>query len=136
MAIICQINSPISPEQYVQLVTKCQVELPTPSHYLIKGMLDDTNLLVSAWSQEGNDAHELVGIARCNSDFSHSCRIAELLVRPEFQSQDVAELLIKTIETQLTPSCLMMVMTKNLPDTTFKKLGFENHNQTWVKLAD
>lgn len=136
MAILYHVNTPVSPESYVNLVTRCQVNLPVPSHYLIKGLLDNTNLLVSAWSQEGNDDHELVGVARCNSDFSRNCRVAELLVRPDFQDQGVAELLLKTVETQLAPSCLIMVMAKNLPNSTFQSMGFEHLNDTWVKLCD
>lgn len=136
MSIIYHINNPISPDDYLELSATCQKTVQSRSHSLIQAMLDNTNLLVSAWSQEGNDAHELVGLARGVSDFRSSCHVVELLVRPDFESTEVAQMLLKYIEPQLTSGCLLTVLEKSPLNVSFKDLGFEHHNDSWVKLAD
>ena len=72
-----QINSSITPEQLVNVLSKSSLggRRPLDNHYVIKGMLDNADLLITAWIDkqldDGVNKRELIGVARCVSDFSY-----------------------------------------------------------------
>ncbi|WP_265089443.1 hypothetical protein [Psychrobacter sp. 72-O-c] len=52
MAVTYQINTAISPEQFVGLLGKCSLgaRRPLDNYYVMKGMLDNADLLITAWA--------------------------------------------------------------------------------------
>ncbi|WP_350562413.1 GNAT family N-acetyltransferase [Psychrobacter sp. CAL346-MNA-CIBAN-0220] len=139
-----QINTAISPEQFVELLGKCSLGIrrPLDSYYMIKGMLDNADLLITAWTdkQLDNNEKQLIGVARCVSDFSYCCYLSDLAVVEDYQHQGIGKLMIKKIEQQLPPSCKIILL--STPDavgvsneTVYSKIGFEKDDNAWVKVV-
>lgn len=103
-----QINTAISPEQFVELLGKCSLgeRRPLDNYYLIKGMLDNANLLITAWADKSldNNEKELVGVARCVSDFSYCCYLSDLAVAEDYQNQGIGKLMIKKSSSNYHPA--------------------------------
>ena len=85
-----QINSAITPEQFTDVLSKSSLSASRPldNYYVIKGMLDNADLLVTAWVNEEheeavNDSEsnkKLIGVARCVTDFSYCCYLSDIAV--------------------------------------------------------
>ncbi|MEC5210999.1 GNAT superfamily N-acetyltransferase [Psychrobacter sp. PL15] len=153
MAVTYQINTAISPEQFIELLNKCGLgaRRPIDNYYVIKGMLDNADLLITAWSDkrtvkevvsEATDGNpkELIGVARCVSDFSYCCYLSELAVAENYHRQGIGKLMIKKIEQQLPPSCQIILLSAPqasdaVNKTSYPKIGFAKHDNAWVKVV-
>ncbi|SNT69181.1 GNAT family N-acetyltransferase [Psychrobacter sp. LV10R520-6] len=159
MAVTYQINTAISPEQFIELLNKCSLgaRRPIDNYYVIKGMLDNADLLITAWVGEQEDkeankeirsgAHddsrikELIGVARCVSDFSYCCYLSDLAVAENYQHQGIGKLMIKKIEQQLPPSCKIILLSAPqasdaVNKISYPKIGFTKHENAWVKMVN
>lgn len=132
MAVTYQINSPVTPEQFIELINKCSLgaRRPVDNYCVMKGMLDNADLLITAW--EGS---ELIGVARCVSDFSYCCYLSDLAVAEDYQNQGIGKLMIKKIEQQLPPSCKIILLSAPQASDYYPKIGFEKHDNAWVKVV-
>lgn len=141
-----QINSSITPEQFVGLLNKCSLgaRRPVDSYYVIKAMLDNADLLVTAWVDkrlyDGVNEKRLIGVARCVSDFSYCCYLSELVVAENYQGQGIGKLMLKKIEQQLPPSCQIILLSEpqasgDVNNISYPKIGFTKHESTWVKVV-
>ena len=131
-----QINSSITPEQFVGLLNKCSLgaRRPVDSYYAIKAMLDNADLLVTAWVDEQSDdsvnEKQLIGMARCVSDFSYCCYLSELAVAQDYQRQGIASQLFATLNNELQAdkieSLLLEVRADNAPAIAlYQQQGFD-----------
>ena len=100
---------------------------------VIKGMLDNANLLVTAWA--GNDLvdSDLVGVARCVTDFSYCCYLSDIAVLDSYQHQGIGKMLIQKIEEQLPPTCKIILLSAPQAVDYYPKIGLTQHNSAWVK---
>ncbi|WP_086981020.1 GNAT family N-acetyltransferase [Vibrio aphrogenes] len=127
-----RVNQPISVEQFIHLLAQTSLgeRRPLNDHTLIQGMLDHTDLLVTAW-----DGDSLVGVARSVTDFHYCCYMSELAVSKKVQSQGLGtQLIIETFK-QLTPGCKLNLLAA--PDAVkyYPHIGFTPHHSAWI-LAD
>lgn len=132
-----QINTAISPEQFIELLKKCSLgaRRPLDNCYVIKGMLDNADLLITAWANltNGRDEKILVGVARCVTDFSYCCYLSDLAVAEAYQYQGIGKLMMKKIEQQLPPSCKIILLSAPQASDYYPKIGFTKHENAWVK---
>ena len=134
-----QINSAITPEQFTDVLSKSSLgaRRPLDNYYVIKGMLDNTDLLVTAWVDKQLDddgERELIGVARCVTDFSYCCYLSDIAVAEHYQHQGIGKLMIKTIEQQLPPSCKIILLSAPQAIDYYPKIGFTKHESAWVKV--
>lgn len=134
-----QINTAISPEQFVELLKKCSLgsRRPVDNFFVIKAMLDNADLLITAWANPTNkkDEKTLVGVARCVTDFSYCCYLSDLAVAEDCQHQGIGKMMIKKIEQQLPPSCKIILLSAPEANDYYSKIGFEKHDDAWVKMV-
>ena len=140
-----QINSAITPEQFTDLLSKSSLgaRRPLDNYYVIKGMLDNTDLLVTAWVNEEheeavNDSEsnkKLIGVARCVTDFSYCCYLSDIAVDEAYQKQGIGKSMIKKIEQQLPPSCKIILLSAPQASDYYPKIGFTKHESAWVKVV-
>ncbi len=73
MEIEYKVNHPISVEQFVSLLKKTSLDerRPLDNESTIQGMLDNSNLMVTAWLND-----QLVGVARSVTDFHYCCYLS------------------------------------------------------------
>jgi len=106
MQIEYKVNRTITTDQFLELLKKSTLEerRPVEDRDCIDGMLANSNLIVTAWSND-----ELVGIARSMTDFNYACYLSDLAVSQTFQRKGIG---------------------KKLQD--YKKIGFTNNQRCWV----
>ena len=141
-----QINSPITPFQFIEVLKKCSLgeRRPIDSPFVMKGMLDNANLLVTAWVSEAheeavNDSESnktLIGVARCVTDFSYCCYLSDIAVDEAYQNQGIGKSMIKKIEQQLPPSCKIILLSAPQASEYYPKIGFTKHENAWVKVVE
>lgn len=140
-----QINSPITPFQFIEVLKKCSLgeRRPLESPHVIKAMLDNADLLVTAWIDkahieavnDSNSDQQLIGVARCVTDFSYCCYLSDMAVDETYQNQDIGKMMIKKIEQQLPPSCKIILLSAPQASEYYPKIGFMKHESAWVKVV-
>ncbi len=132
-----QINSAITPEQFTDVLSKSSLSArrPLDNYYVIKGMLDNADLLVTAWVNEEHEEavnnsesnKKLIGVARCVTDFSYCCYLSDIAVDEAYQKQGIGKSMIKKIEQQLPPSCKIILLSAPQASDYYPKIGFTKH---------
>ncbi|QWF18303.1 GNAT family N-acetyltransferase [Lysobacter capsici] len=73
----------------------------------LQTMLDHANLIVTARREHAHG--ELIGVARCFTDFSWSCYLSELAVSPSAQGLGIGKGLLDETRRQLGPSVSLIL---------------------------
>ncbi|MBE3663338.1 GNAT family N-acetyltransferase [Vibrio navarrensis] len=129
MEIEYKVNHPISVEQFVTLLKKTSLgeRRPLDNESTIQGMLDNSNLIVSAWLNG-----QLVGVARSVTDFHYCCYLSDLAVDESVQSNGIGKYLILVTKEELSQSCKLVLLSAPKAQGYYPKIGFEAHNSAWV----
>jgi predicted N-acetyltransferase YhbS len=124
-----KVNQPISAQQFCDLLsnTSLGVRRPLDEVQTIQGMLDNANLLVTAWQGEN-----LVGVARSVTDFHYCCYMSDLAVDESIQAKGIGKDLIRITKEQLKPKCSLILLAAPLAQDYYPKIGFEKHHSTWI----
>ena len=135
--VIYQINSAITPEQFIDVLSKSSLgaRRPLDNYYVIKGMLDNADLLVTAWVNDSESNKKLIGVARCVTDFSYCCYLSDIAVDEAYQKQGIGKSMIKKVEQQLPPSCKIILLSAPQASDYYPKIGFTKHESAWVKVV-
>lgn len=95
------------------------------------GMVDNSNLLVSAW-----DGEKLVGIARSLTDFHYACYLSDLAVDQAYQGLGIGKQLQRLTQAQLGPRCKLILVAAPAANAYYAHLGFSNNPRCWVLEPD
>lgn len=90
-------------------------------------MFQNSNLVISAYADD-----ELVGLARCLTDFSFATYLSDLLVKETFQRQGIGQKMIEKIETA-APNAKIILLAAPQAKDYYPHIGFEQHESAWVK---
>ena len=120
----------VSAAQFQQLLRRCSLgeRRPTDDLPRLKAMLDNSDLVVSAW-----DGNTLVGIARSVTDFHYCCYLSDLAVDERYQRQGVGKTLIEQTEQALAAGCKLILIAAPTANDYYAPLGFEANRRCWVK---
>ncbi|MDD9155659.1 GNAT family N-acetyltransferase [Aliivibrio sp. S4TY2] len=129
MEIDYKVNEPISAEQFITLLKKTSLGVRRPIDNIekIQAMLDNSNLIVTAWGDG-----ELIGIARSVTDFNFCCYLSDLAVDESIQSMGVGKYLILVTKEEVSPDCKLILLAAPQAEGYYPKIGFEAHNSAWV----
>ncbi|MCE0494879.1 GNAT family N-acetyltransferase [Vibrio salinus] len=129
MDIEYKINHPITAEQFIELLKKTSLgeRRPLDNKALIKGMLENANLIITAWKHE-----QLVGVARSVTDFHYCCYLSDLAVDEQVQSEGIGKALIQKTKKELHPACKVILLSAPQAQNYYPKVGFQPHNSAWV----
>src|SRR5690554_7769005 len=102
-----RINQPISPDQFIDVLTRSTLaeRRPVDDKECIEGMLEHANLTVTAW-----DGDKLVGIARSMTDFHYACYLSDLAVDVAYQHSGIGRELIRQTQQALGPRCKLRLI--------------------------
>lgn len=98
---------------------------------IFQGMLDNSNLIVTAW-----DGERLIGIARSLTDFTYVAYLADLAVDAEYQRQGIGKRLIDESRQRLGRECMIVLLAAPQANEYYPKVGFEHNPRAWVLRAD
>lgn len=124
-----KVNAPVSSVQFIELLQQTTLgeRRPIDDAVVIQGMLDNSDLIVTAWEDE-----ILVGIARSISDFYYCCYLSDLAVSENTQARGIGKQLIIETFKQLKPGCKMNLLAAPLAVEYYPHLGFEKHESAWI----
>ena len=124
-----KINAPIHVDQFVEVLQNSGLAERRPIDNLdcLAGMLQNSNLLVSAW-----DGEALVGIARSMTDFHYACYLSDLAVARNVQGQGVGKKLQQLTQRQLGPLCKIVLLAAPGVSDYYRSVGFESSDKCWI----
>jgi len=133
MNIEYNINTPVSTEQFIELLKASTLgeRRPIDDYQCIEGMLNNSNLIVSAW-----DDKKLVGIARSITDFHYACYLSDLAVDGGYQKRGIGKQLQVLTQQQLKPKCKLILIAAPNASAYYEHIGFTNSPRCWVLNRD
>lgn len=96
MSIIIKVNAKLSLETVRQLYLDTDFGKSVSSDSRLATMIDHTPLVFSAF-----DGEQLVGMARCLTDFEYFGYLSDLLVLPAYQHQGIGRQLMTALQAYL-----------------------------------
>jgi predicted N-acetyltransferase YhbS len=129
MKILYQINKPITPEAFVELLKASTLaeRRPVEDMQCMQGMVNNSNLMVTAW-----DNDKLVGVARSVTDFHYACYLSDLAVHRHYQNQGIGKQLQITTQEQLGEKCNLILVAAPAAHSYYEHIGFTNNPRCWV----
>ena len=133
MEVEYKINTPISTDQFIGLLQESTLDerRPVDDYECIKGMLNNSNLIVSAW--QGN---KLIGIARSLTDFHYACYLSDLAVTRNQQKNGIGKKLQVITQKQLGSRCKLILIAAPDANAYYDYIGFTNNDRCWVLERD
>ncbi len=128
-----KINSKISSNDFIDLLKRSTLaeRRPVMDSECIEGMLKNSNLCVSAW-HDG----QLVGIARCVTDFHYCCYLSDLAVDSSYQKSGIGKQLQITVQQQLNSKCKLILVAAPNANDYYEKIGFTHNPRCWILQRD
>ena len=129
MRIEYKINTPISTDQFIQLLIASTLgeRRPVDDRACMEGMVRNSNLMVTAW-----DGVNLVGIARSMTDFHYACYLSDLAVDKKYQRMGIGKKLLSLTQAQLGPQCKLILVAAPAASEYYGHVGFTNNPRCWV----
>lgn len=129
MEITYQINTPITADQFIELLKQSTLAArrPVDDRQCMEGMVNNSNLLVTAW-----DGTKLVGIARSMTDFHYACYLSDLAVHQEYQRRGIGKQLQVITQQQLGKQCKLILIAAPAANEYYGHIGFTNNPRCWV----
>ena len=133
MSIKYKINQPITTDQFISLLEDSTLgeRRPTDDRQCMAGMVENSNLIVSAWFDE-----KLVGIARSMTDFHYACYLSDIAVSKEHQHSGIGKQLQVLTQQQLGPKCRLILIAAPSANSYYEHIGFTNNQRCWVLERD
>lgn len=103
---------------------------PVDDRARMAAMLAQANLVVSAW-----DGGDLVGIARCLSDFSYATYVSDLAVSALCQRQGIGRALLGRVQAEGAPARVILLAAPAAADY-YPRIGMKRYDSAWTLDAD
>jgi len=128
-----KINTPISLEQFLLLLENSTLgeRRPVHDHECLKGMLENSNLVVSAWNGD-----TLVGIARSVTDFHYACYLSDLAVDENYQRMGIGLRLQQLTQEKLETHCKLILISAPAANDYYPAIGYQHSERCWVLARD
>ncbi len=129
MTINYHVNLPVSVDDFINLLQRSRLSerRPVDDRECMAGMIDNSNLLVSAW-----DGETLIGIARSLTDFHYACYLSDLAVDREYQRCGIGKTLQVITRQQLGPRCNLILIASPTARTYYQTIGYNHNPRCWV----
>lgn len=129
MDIVYELNKDITVQQFSDLLRRSTLgeRRPLGDIECLKGMLANSNLIVTAWVEE-----ELVGIARSVTDFFYCCYLSDLAVDQTFKGFGIGKTLQVKTQEQLGPRCKLILLSAPGANSYYPHIGYAKHDRCWV----
>jgi len=128
LSISYKVNQEISAESFIDVLSRSTLgeRRPIDDYETMKGMVENTNLLVTAWDED-----TLVGVSRSVTDFHYACYLSDLAVDQHYQRRGIGKEMIRLTHEQLGPKCKLILVSAPAANEYYPKLGFEKNDRTW-----
>jgi ribosomal protein S18 acetylase RimI-like enzyme len=106
-------------EEIIKLYDNSGIKRPTIDPDRISKMYSNSNLVVSAWSN-----NELVGISRALTDFSYACYLSDLAIKKEYQKFGLGKKLIELTQKEIGDKVALILLSSPTAMGYYPKVGF------------
>ncbi len=106
---------------------------PVDSRDRMQSMLDNANLVVTAWDESGQRPL-LVGISRSLSDFRYVTYLADLAVRTTHQRRGIGAELVRRTKDAAPEAYIVLLAAPQAVDY-YPRIGFKRHESAWLLRA-
>lgn len=98
-----QREAQLEPADYLNVLKRSGLaeRRPVDDTDRVKSMVSNANLVLSARDRHGS----MVGLARCVTDFAHSCYVADLAVDRTAQGLGLGAKLLQAVRAEIHPNC-------------------------------
>ena len=129
MSISIKVNRPLAVEEFIDILNRSTLgeRRPVDDYATMRGMVENTNLLVTAW-----DGELLVGVARSMTDFHYACYLSDLAVAADYQRRGIGQDLLRVTSEQLGENCKLILVSAPAADSYYPQHGFIRNERTWV----
>jgi len=108
-------------EDIIALYDDAGLVRPTKDKARIRQMYQNSNLVITAWSEES----QLIGIARCLTDYCYVCYLSDLAVKKEYQKAGIGKKLIETVKEKIGEKTSLILLSAPEAMEYYPKVGFE-----------
>ena len=127
MVITYKINAKIEPHQLAELFKSSGIRRPAEDLSRLKRMLDNSNLLITAW-----DGEKLVGVARALTDFSYCCYLSDLAIDKDYQHPGIGHELVTEIQNQIGDESMLLLLSASEVMDYYPKIGFKKVDNGFI----
>lgn len=127
MVITYKTNAKLEAHELSDLFKASGIKRPVEDLNRVKNMIDNANLLVTAW-----DGEKLVGVARALSDLSYCCYLSDLAVDKEYQNQGIGHELVNEIQKLIGDESNLVLLSAPEAMEYYPKIGFEKAGNAYI----
>lgn len=114
-------------EQVIELYDNCGLPRPTDDKERIAKMLENSDLVVTAWVDD-----VLVGVSRCITDWVWSCYLADLAVRKEYKASGIGKKLIDVTKQAVGEQSMVLLLSVPTAMEYYPKVGFTKLDNSFI----
>ena len=114
-------------EQVIALYDNCGLPRPTNDKARIQKMIENADLLVTAWDNE-----ELVGVSRCITDWVWCCYLADLAVSTAHKKSGIGKMLINITREKVGEQSMVLLLSVPTAMEYYPKMGFTKQESSFI----
>ena len=127
MEIQFRINEKVAALAVIEVFQNAGINRPVDDVKRIQTMLDNSNLIVTAWN-----GTELVGIARSVTDFCYCCYLSDLAIKKEYQKFGIGKTLIELTQQSIGEQTMLLLLSNSSAMEYYPKVGFEKAENGFI----
>ncbi len=127
MNIQFKVNAKVSAAEAIKVFKSSGINRPVDDPARIQAMLDNSNLVISAW-----DGEELIGIARSITDYNYCCYLSDLAVTKEKQNAGIGKTLIELTQNSIGEHTMLLLLSSGPALGYYPKVGFDKVENGFV----
>lgn len=115
-----KLNEPLNVSDVIAVFESSGIRRPIGDVDRIQCMIDNSNFIYTAWFN-----NQLIGIARCLTDFEYCCYVSDLAIKKEFQKQGIGKELLEKIKKDLGDKVTILLLAAKEAEDYYPKIGFD-----------
>lgn len=120
-------NKNITAMELAKLFSASGIIRPVDDLKRIDKMIRKADFIISAY-----DNNNLVGIARCITDFSYCCYLSDLAVHKDYQKQGIGKALIDKVREEIGDEISLILLSSDMALNYYEKVGFTKANNAFL----
>jgi N-acetylglutamate synthase-like GNAT family acetyltransferase len=118
--ITYKLNCPLDADELIRVFETSGINRPSKDRDRIQRMLDNSNLIISAW-----DDGSLIGVCRALTDFSYCCFLSDLAVDRKYQHAGVGKEMLSRLRAEIGDEVSLIIQAAAASMSYYPRLGFE-----------
>ncbi|MFY9307853.1 MAG: GNAT family N-acetyltransferase [Bacteroidia bacterium] len=127
MEIQFRINEKLNARDVIDVFKSSGINRPVEDVKRIQTMLDNSNLIISAWN-----GSELIALARAVTDFTYCCYLSDIAVKKEHQKFGIGRTLIELTQEAIGEDTMLIFLSNMTALEFHPKEGFEKVENGYI----